>query len=165
MIMEQDFKVITIENWNKADEVSELFNKTDVTEYVNLERILNIRLDNCVPVEVRRMFEIARGVIVYGYYFYPLYTLGMEQLHRVGESAVKHKLKSIEEVKGKVSFTRCVERLKELKVVEGKSYNRWKTLKEMRNASSHATRHSLLPIEMVINHMAVFAKEVNKLFQ
>jgi len=48
--------------------------------------------------------------IAYGYYFYPIYTLGLEQLLRVAETAVKWKCnllnapKSIEKYQGSIEY-------------------------------------------------------------
>lgn len=44
------------------------------------------QLSDGVPVEVRRLFGVARGALLDGYL-----TLGTEQLHRVVQTAVKRK--------------------------------------------------------------------------
>ncbi len=52
-------------------------------------------LDESVPEEVTDLYEAARGALVYGYLFYPLYDLGTGQLFRVAEAAVIHKCKAM----------------------------------------------------------------------
>ena len=44
-----------------------------------------------VPAEIHDLFAVARGAMLYGYFFYPLYTLAAEQLYRVVEAAVSYK--------------------------------------------------------------------------
>jgi hypothetical protein len=42
-------------------------------------------------VEVRVMWEVARGVLLYGWFYYPLYALGEHQLRRVADVAVLYR--------------------------------------------------------------------------
>jgi hypothetical protein len=55
------------------------------------QRILEPHLSLAVPPEIQRLFEVAQGAILYGYFFYPLYTLALEQVFRVVETAVSDK--------------------------------------------------------------------------
>jgi hypothetical protein len=41
-----------------------------------------------VPEPIRELFDVARGAMIYGWFFYPLFRLGEDQLHRVVEAAV-----------------------------------------------------------------------------
>ena len=96
------FKKLTKENWLQADKLKSYFVRyseegdlKQITGEDRLEDIYQSDLIDEVSVEIRRLFEVARGAIAYGYYFYPLYTLGAEQLFRVMESAVNYKCKTI----------------------------------------------------------------------
>ena len=54
-------------------------------EFLNVEFVLGVQFD------VHRQFEVARGAMLYGCFFYPLFSLGVDQLLKVAESAVTHK--------------------------------------------------------------------------
>ncbi len=54
-----------------------------------VERFTDVALPEHVPETVWRMFEVAKGAMVYGLFFYPLYTLGEDHLSRLFEWMVK----------------------------------------------------------------------------
>jgi len=65
-VEELGFKLITSENWNVPDKTTVIYTcpfdydkKTEVHPY--LDQILKPKLNNEVPIEVRRLFEVARG--------------------------------------------------------------------------------------------------------
>ena len=43
-----------------------------------------------VPVEIRRLYSVAQSALLYGLFYYPLITLGTEQLLRVVETSIIH---------------------------------------------------------------------------
>ena len=45
-------------------------------------------IDAPVPRDIVRMFEQARACLAYGFFYYPLYALGIEQLLRVADAAL-----------------------------------------------------------------------------
>ena len=53
-----------------------------------LSEFLKSQLEENVPEEIMRLFEVARGAAIYGYFFYPQYALAIGQLFRVAESAL-----------------------------------------------------------------------------
>lgn len=53
------------------------------------DAFLAIRLDPRVPAEIAAMFEAARGCMIYGSFFAPLVTLGVEHCYRLLEAAVR----------------------------------------------------------------------------
>jgi hypothetical protein len=86
-----NFKRLTEANWREPDLASEAFGEINLatgerrpmTAERWVQRILAVGLSEDVPAEVKDLCEVARGVLLYGYFFYPLYMLGDEQLHRV----------------------------------------------------------------------------------
>ena len=80
------FKRLTQTNWFEPDPTGGAFGEINLatgeerqmTAERWAERILAVGLSEAVPVEVRDLWEVARGVLVYGFFFYPLYTLGDE---------------------------------------------------------------------------------------
>ncbi len=85
-----------MENWLQPDDLShsfvtfdrelEGFRHVDGNDWV--KAILQCDLAEQVPAELATLFATARGSLLYGYFFYPLYALGLEQLIRVSEAAV-----------------------------------------------------------------------------
>ncbi|MEO8745806.1 MAG: hypothetical protein ABI455_11130, partial [Candidatus Dormiibacterota bacterium] len=73
-------KVLTAQNWLKPDYVPQVFVRLDseagtirpISGEEYLEDVLAPKLDPAVPREIRRLFEIGRGTMAYGYFFYPL---------------------------------------------------------------------------------------------
>jgi hypothetical protein len=74
------FKRITAENWQDAD-VPRLFGLTTPDNWIGAH--LQPQLSPNVPQEIAALFEVARGSMIYGWFFYPLITLGAEQCYRV----------------------------------------------------------------------------------
>ncbi len=55
------------------------------------ERFLAIDLAPTVASEVRDMWEAARGLLLYGWFYYAIYAIGEHQLRRVADAAVLHR--------------------------------------------------------------------------
>ena len=66
------FKQITQDNWLRAH-LTNFF--PEITTGLWLGEVLKPRLAPKVPEEVQALFECARGLVVYGYLFYPLSTV------------------------------------------------------------------------------------------
>jgi hypothetical protein len=76
--MSDNFKTLTSENWLTADPTSVIFVKlshtdgtvTQMTGEEWLALFLDPILSKSVPENVRVLFEVARGSLAYGYFFY-----------------------------------------------------------------------------------------------
>lgn len=55
------------------------------------QRILGVELDVRVPADVRDLFAVARGTLLYGTFLYPMYAVGNEQVHRVADAAAMYR--------------------------------------------------------------------------
>jgi hypothetical protein len=157
-------KKITLENWNQPDPASISSEDNKNGEYLKL--ILEPQLYNTVPEEVRDTFEVARATIIYGYYYYPLYTLGDQQIQRVGEAALWHKAKLLGILPAAkfISFKQFIELLKKHNAFDDDFHRRWTSLCSLRNSSSHAKKQSIYTPAMIIKSISVFISDVNKLF-
>lgn len=90
------FKKLTSDNWLKADPVMNhmvLFSKLPAEFDPRLasdwvKRILDIKIDERVPENIRGMYAVAKGMAVYGILFYPLFTMASQQLYRIVETAI-----------------------------------------------------------------------------
>src|SRR6266496_4073890 len=99
---DMEFKQLDIKNWLQPDPASYNLLAIDVTGQPRvmtgedwLQIIIHPKLKDNVPTQIKRLFEVARGAMVYGFFFYPVYSLAVEQLYRVAETAIKSKCKSL----------------------------------------------------------------------
>lgn len=170
------FKSLKIDNWQQPDPVLSAFVRLSAQDgtirlVVGNEwasDILSVELSHRVPHEVQRLFAVARGCLVYGYFFYPLYTLGVEQLFRVADAAVAHKCRELGFVdkKGRdLDFKDRVTRLMEERIIAPSAERGWTALRELRNASSHPSDQSILPPGIVVGELRRIATEVDMLFE
>lgn len=157
-------KKLSLDNWDKPDEISELLPEN---ARANTENILSPQLSENVPSEIRDLYESARAIMLYGYYYNPLYKQGLEQFFRVGEAALWHKMSFLSEtpLSKEVGFQRLMNMLRNRGVINEKSYNTWETIRVLRNSSSHAKERSLIPAETCIQVLIKLTTEINALFQ
>lgn len=167
------FKILTQENWLEPESVMSVFVKfslKDLTkspisadEWVN--RFLKPQLDSVVPVEILRLFEVARGSIAYGYFFYPLYTLAGEQLYRVAETAASAKCKLLGAKSHKVKrFEDKISFLQEQNAISQQDWVWWDSIRHLRNYASHPKDQTILMPKDVLSDLAGVAKHINQLF-
>jgi hypothetical protein len=87
---------------------------------------------------------VARGATLYGYFFYPLLTLGSEQLYRVHEAALRIKwLQTFPGRKKEASFGQMLDELAANTPLDTYQQQRWTTVRQLRNFSSHPERQSI----------------------
>jgi hypothetical protein len=163
------FKKITSDNWNEPDIVTTSYTcpfdydeKSETPPYLN--RILKLTLDDTVPIEIHRLFEVARGAMIYSYFFYPLYTLAIDQLSRVGEAALYHKTKSMGMSKKDPTFSEMINFLKVKGIFNEDKERKWNFFRDYRNFSSHRNNQSLYPPAAALGGLEQYVKEINDLF-
>ena len=164
------FKQLSTENWLVPDSTVQLWgrfgadgNIHDISGEEWLNDILQSKLNEAVPLEIKKLFEVARGAMAYGYYFYPLYTLGIEQLLRVVEAAVAFKCKAMgapssQNYEGKISWL-----IKKGAISQSESL-RWEAIRKLRNSASHPQMQSIhMPVE-ALKFLESTANHINLLF-
>jgi len=166
------FKKLTKENWLRPDRISDAFliipNETQDQKNkkgeIYLEMILKPSLSDNVPIEVRKMFEVARGALVYGYFFYPLFTLACEQLFRVGEAAITIRCDRINTRASSRRFEKKIDFLFANGVLNEQEKQLWHALRTLRNISSHPKDQSIYTPGQVIQTMNRIVEDINELF-
>ena len=163
------FKTITHKNWNEPDETTVVV--TCPIDYDKnsgcppyLEQILQPQLDMTVPLEIRRLFEVARGAMVYSYYFYPMYTLAANQLFRIGETALLLKAKNIGHSKNKSTFSELLKFLRENDVLDDGTLRNWENLRKLRNIASHPHDQNIFSPSMALDILNFVVEDINTLF-
>jgi predicted nuclease with RNAse H fold len=162
-------KKLALHNWHEPD-VPRSF--PGLTEEVWLSAALEPKLTDAVPEEVVRLFEVARGSILYGWFFYPLLTLASEQLHRVQEAAVRARSKAVgisltKQVNGRtatVNFQTLISELHGRGIIRDEELEAWHATRKLRNWSSHPAAQSILPPGMALSAIDVTARHINQLF-
>ena len=153
------FKKITIDNWLTPDELWPRFFR--ISSKTWLKRNLRPALKETVPIEVRQLFEVARGALIYGYLFYPLCSLAEAQLYRVMEAAVFHKCKRMGADKSIGTFYKKVNLLIEMGVIPQQEKQWWDAVRDLRNITSHPEKQMIVP---PADTLAVIMDKLHSLF-
>jgi hypothetical protein len=166
-------KTLTTENWLDTDPIMAAFvqmsltdgSKTVISADKWATRFLRPQLDPSVPEEILRLFEVARGSIAYGYFFYPLFTLAAEQLLRVAEAAVASKCALIRAPRSKTKyFHEKLTYLRDQNIITKPEYEEWNLFREGRNIASHPKRQTLLMPKDALLLLINIAEKINRLF-
>lgn len=166
------FKRITIDNWLEPDGVTSAFVYISPEDGQPIPKngddwvreILEFSLDETVPQEVHALYEVARGAMAYGYFFYPMFTFAEGQLYRVAEAAVTHKCKTMGAPDNTITFKQKVDFLAGSKVLTNREKEIWHSIRRLRNAFSHPRRQYISTPPMAINTLGRIAEEINSLF-
>lgn len=163
-------KKLALHNWREPD-VPKSF--PGLTEEVWVAEAMKPQLIAAVPEDVVRLFEIARGSILYGWLFYPLLTLASEQLHRVQEAAVRARCKiaGIPVIKTQKdgrfrsrNFADLIGALAGRGIIRSDERKMWDAARNLRNMSSHPERPTILPPGLALAAIDVTARKINQIF-
>lgn len=138
-------------------------------------------LNDEVPREVRELFAAAQGLMVYGFFFYPLYALAEDQLFRVVDAAVthrflraggvlrvvrRHSVAEGREVEWRESppFRTRMRFLVSQGIVSQQEEPWWLVMWELRSLSSHPTISRLSPQTSTLRTLLVVGEKIDALF-
>lgn len=167
------FKALSTENWLEP----ELFLSAiqtlspidgtivEISREQWLSRFLKPQLNATVPVEVRKLFEVARGAATYGYFFWPLYTLAGQQLYRVAEAAASLKCKSLGASRRKTrTFEQKISFLSDRNVIQQDAWIWWDSIRQLRNLASHPESQTIVMPHDTLYDLSSVAQHINDLF-
>lgn len=165
-------KRLAAENWLQPNLPEWLFVKLcratgEVSPMTGEEWItlfLGPTLINDVPIEIRKMFEVARGALAYGFFFYPLYTFGSEQLFRIGEAAVTQKCRQIGTPRRADTFKKKLEHLRTNGFISEAEFNECDAIRRLRNEASHPQDQSIITPAQTALTLERISQKVNSLF-
>ena len=175
-------KHLTTGNWLEPDPICLKFVEVNLATAARrpptgegwAERFLAVDLAPAVPSEVRDMWEAARGLLLYGWFYYAIYAIGEHQLRRVADAAVLHryqqaggppnkKLGPEGEQRWPDLMTR-VDWLISVGIIPAEKRDRWDLERGLRNETTHASiRHLTTPHE-VLRVLDLLAGEIDALF-
>lgn len=166
--MELGFKVLTVQNFREVDEMMRGFVTVDaragtrpISEEEWAAEILSISLLDVVPAEVHGLFAVARGAMLYGCFFYPLFTLASEQLLRAGEASVTLRCRALDAPAAVKSFFDRIRWLRERAVLTEETESLWHSVRKLRNDASHPTYQMIVLPGMAIGLLERMAAEIN----
>jgi len=96
--------------------------------------------------------------------FYPLLTLGAEQLFRVLEAAVSlrcHVLSAPSQVR---TFARKIDWLTSQKLITPEEQERWHAMRKLRNLGSYPTEQAIFSVGMTLTVLGSTVELINMLF-
>lgn len=172
-----DIKHVTVDNWRDPDpqtlNLVTLLPEGGHRPTTNEEWLALIdgaTLADTVPDEIHDLFTVARGTMVYGYLFYPLYTVAFEQLFRIAEAAVFHRCRLLgyeeQEKPGKRRdrFNTKLDWLVKQGVLSKEQRLQWDAIRELRNFTSHGDEQMLVGPSWAIHNFWTLTDTVNVLF-
>ena len=170
--MDLPFKQIDLSNWSDPDPASagqaRGKDKNGWQYYAGedyLEDIQQIILSPNVPHDIHEQMELAKGICTYGYYFYPLFTVGMERAILTADSATLQMCKEMGGPKGvPKTFKKRVEWLAEHGVIDEPARDQLHNLRSLRNISSHPEHVTFMTPVMAFGIMDRVADAINSLF-
>lgn len=128
------------------------------------KEFLSVELSKGVPVEIQDLFAVARGAMLYGWFFYPLFRLGEEQLYRVVEAAARARYQQAQGTKTSPRFEKVIERLVDSGLIPAHERERWTAARHLRNIASHPGNATVVPPGMVLRMLKVSATDIDGLF-
>lgn len=170
-IEDDGIKKLTVENWLDGDEILKAFvrldaygNRSPLTREVLAERFMSIELSPHVPAEIQTLYRTARGVLLYGYFFYPLYVVGLGEISRTAEAAVARKFKDSGGPKKRRTFATRLKWLHEAEHLTDKEKFIWETIRRSRNETAHPSYQMVQPPSELVRNLRVTAHCINCLF-
>src|SRR5882724_6665525 len=118
-----------------------------------------------VPAEIRDMFEIARGAMLQGPAFHPLYTLALEQVYRVADAAMRSRSLAIGVPPSPMaSFSTRIHAFADAGRLSLADHRAWEVICTLRNSRSHPTEPSVLSFGIAVEMLRSITKLINGLF-
>jgi hypothetical protein len=153
------FRRIASDNWLNAD-VPSYFPGTRPSAWINT--MLAPQLAPHLPLEIVRLFEVARGALVYSWFFYPLATLAAEQSHRVIESAVRLCCDQLGQPAR--TFADGIKIITAVGLIATAEFQQWDATRGLRNAASHPETQTIWDPGQSVQIFELTAAMLNKLF-
>jgi hypothetical protein len=161
------FKRLSVENWLTVDPawsgVVMPSSLPDASEAWVFD-IVRAALADDIPLSIRKLFETARGTLVYSLMFYPLLTLGSEQLFRVLEASVSLKCKELAAPPKIKTFEHKINWLAENGAMATEHKSRWHSIRHLRNDASHPRDQNIYGPAMALKILDAAVELVSTLF-
>ena len=97
-----------------------------------------------VPADIVNRIEQARACLAYGFFYYPLYALGVEQLLRVAEAALALRCEELNAPRNIRTFEKRIDWIASDSVIQNFDRDHWHMMRKMRNETTHGAFRMLL---------------------
>jgi hypothetical protein len=165
------FKQLTLDNWTEADPVNRNFARlSPLVGPIQMgqgdwaRQFLGVELGGEVPAEIRDLFAIARGAMLYGWFFYPLFRLGEEQLYRVLEAAARLRYRQLGGEKVRPHYQQAIDLLAERGAIPAFEVERWSAARRLRNNASHPEQAAVVPPGFALRMLQRSSADIEALF-
>lgn len=159
------FKRITPENFMLAD-LSRAFGLETHAQWIAWFN--EVALQASVPEPVRRLFELARGSMIYGWLYYPLLTVGFDQCGRCVEAGVRHAAVPLlgcePPQQQKIKYRALIERMVKHGHILESDEPQWMSGLQLRNAAAHLTTPAIGSPGDARAALCITARQLNALF-
>jgi hypothetical protein len=102
--------------------------------------------------------------MLYGWFFYPLFRLGEEQLYRVMESAAKACYHQVGGRSRRPDFAEAVRYLVGRRVIRSDEQQQWDAARQLRNIGSHPEQRTVMTPGQTLKSLGRVAHDINLLF-
>lgn len=168
------YKRITAENLVEPDPTTMVLTLLPVTEEQSgmsqpelwVHHALAPQLDEGLPPKLYGLYETARAAVVYGLYYYPLYSLAMGRLYQVADAATVHRCRELQAPKRQAkTFAQRVAWLDEHGLLTKKRRVQWDATRELRNYAVHPEQQDISLGTWALSDLEITADLVNDLFR
>jgi hypothetical protein len=161
------FKRLGLENWLTSDPAWQAFAHPPFVDPAAawVRDVLKHDLAPPVPLAIRKLFEVARGTLLYGFMFYPLLALGTEQIFRVLEAAVISKCAALNAPAKAENYSSCLTWLADSGEIDRDQYERWAAFRQMRNIASHPRDQNIFDPNIALQMLRHGVAAVHELFR
>jgi hypothetical protein len=142
----------TPDRWLQPDPTLSVFSKLDLAngtvEPMTSEDWFVVwrdaTVDPPVPTDIINRIEQARACLAYGFFYYPLYALGVEQLLRVAEAALAVRCEDLNAPRTIRTFEKRIDWIASSTDVSTFDRDHWHALRKVRNETTHGAHRMLL---------------------
>lgn len=162
------FKRLNFENWLMIDPAwhGTVMSNRDGDQVAGwITELGELELPDLVPIELRKLFAVARAALAYSTLYYPFLALGSEQMLRVAEGALSHKCASVHAPSKAKRFVDKIDWLAGAGVFDEETRQRWHVVRIMRNEGAHPKNQTILNPALALTTVEIVVELVNELFR
>ncbi len=168
MTDEFGFKRLSVDNWMTIDPIwngTLMSNRPGDPASGWVAELEEVNLSTSVPVELRKLFAVARAALAYSVVYYPFLALGSEQMTRVAERAVALKCSMMQAPAKLKRFADRIDWLVGTGVFDEEAQQRWHSVRHIRNEGAHPENQTILNPALALTTMEIIVELIDDLFR
>jgi len=164
-------KVLDRETWLVPDSIHRVFgdlaNSFERGDFSQGERDLadlnRIVLNVAAPKEVEVMFDVAKGAMAYGWFYYPLYAVGIDRLCMAVDTAVLIKYESAISKGSRVAYRTRIVALCRAGFLGADLCEELQLAREARNEALHPQFQTITTFSQTLRSISYYARLLDKI--